>query len=105
MLELTGSEVAGYRVGGKTGTAHKIEGGRYASKYVSSFVGIAPMSDPRIVVAVMVDEPSNGKHYGGSVAGPVFSQVVAGTLRSIGLAPDAPLVPMQLAQQNTVGKP
>ncbi|MCB1958121.1 MAG: penicillin-binding protein 2, partial [Rhodocyclaceae bacterium] len=94
------AQVAGYRVGGKTGTAHKIEAGRYANKYVSSFVGIAPMSDPRIIVAVMIDEPTAGKHYGGSVAGPVFSQIVAGTLRSMGIAPDAPLVPVQVAQDS-----
>lgn len=64
--------VPGYRVGGKTGTAHKLEAGAYANKYVASFVGIAPISDPRLVVAVMVDEPSNGIYYGGDVAAPVF---------------------------------
>ncbi len=85
------AQVAGYRVGGKTGTAHKLEGGVYARKYVASFVGIAPMSDPRFIVAVMVDEPSSGKYFGGSVAGPVFSQITAGTLRTMGIAPDAPL--------------
>lgn len=83
------AQVAGYRVGGKTGTAYKLENGVYARKYVSSFVGIAPMSDPRFIVAVMVDEPSAGKHYGGSVAGPVFSQITAGALRTMGIAPDA----------------
>jgi cell division protein FtsI (penicillin-binding protein 3) len=51
---------AGYRVGGKTGTAYKVEGGVYARKYVASFVGIAPISDPRLVVAVMIDEPTSG---------------------------------------------
>lgn len=85
------AQVPGYRVGGKTGTAHKLEGGVYARKYVASFVGIAPMSDPRFIVAVMVDEPSSGKYFGGSVAGPVFSQITAGTLRTMGIAPDAPL--------------
>ncbi|MCB1906223.1 MAG: penicillin-binding protein 2 [Rhodocyclaceae bacterium] len=93
------AQVAGYRVGGKTGTAHKIEDGRYADKYVASFVGVAPMSDPRLVVAVMIDEPGNGKHYGGTVAGPVFAQIVAGALRSLGVPPDAPLTPVRVAQQ------
>lgn len=85
------AQVLGYRVGGKTGTAHKLEGGRYVNKYVGSFVGIAPISDPRIVVAVMIDEPSAGKYYGGEVAAPVFSQVVAGALRLLGAPPDAPV--------------
>ncbi len=98
------AHVAGYRVGGKTGTAHKLEDGRYADKYVASFVGIAPMSDPRIVVAVMIDEPDNGKYYGGSVAGPVFGQIVAGALRSMGVAPDAPLVPVKVAQHGAAAE-
>jgi cell division protein FtsI (penicillin-binding protein 3) len=82
--------VAGYRVGGKTGTAHKLEAGVYANKYIASFVGIAPISDPRLVVAVMIDEPGGSLYYGGQVAGPVFSSVTAGALRTLGVAPDAP---------------
>lgn len=58
------ARVPGYRVGGKTGTAYKIEGGVYVRKYVASFVGLAPISDPRLVVAVMIDEPTGGAHYG-----------------------------------------
>jgi cell division protein FtsI (penicillin-binding protein 3) len=85
------ARVAGYRVGGKTGTAYKIEGGVYARKYVSSFVGIAPISDPRLVIAVMIDEPTVGGHYGGDVAGPAFSQIAAGALRTLGVPPDAPI--------------
>ncbi|KAB2925571.1 MAG: penicillin-binding protein 2 [Dechloromonas sp.] len=85
------ARVAGYRVGGKTGTAYKIEGGVYARKYISSFVGIAPVSDPRLVIAVMVDEPSVGGHYGGDVAGPAFSNIAAGALRTLGIPPDAAL--------------
>jgi len=85
------AHIPGYRVAGKTGTAHKVENGRYANKYVASFVGFAPVSKPRLVVAVMVDEPSNGKYYGGAVAAPVFAQVMAGSLRTLGVAPDAPL--------------
>lgn len=86
-----GAQVAGYTVAGKTGTAHKLEGKGYAAdRYVSSFVGMAPASRPRIVIAVMIDEPSAGQHYGGAVAAPVFSQVAAGTLRMLAVPPDAP---------------
>ena len=85
------ARVPGYRVGGKTGTAHKLVGGVYANKYVSAFVGIAPISDPRLIVAVMIDEPSAGQHYGGLVAAPVFSQVMGASLRTLGILPDAPL--------------
>lgn len=91
------AQVAGYRVAGKTGTAHKLENGRYApSKYVSSFVGLAPVSDPRIVVAIMIDEPSAGQHYGGAVAAPVFSQVVQAALRTMSVPPDAPTMNVKL---------
>jgi cell division protein FtsI (penicillin-binding protein 3) len=83
------AQVPGYRVGGKTGTAHKIENGKYANKYIASFVGFAPVSDPRIIVAVMIDEPSNGKYYGGSVAGPVFSTITANVLRTMNIVPDS----------------
>lgn len=85
------ARVPGYRVGGKTGTAYKVEGGVYARKYVASFVGIAPISDPRLVVAVMIDEPTAGGHYGGDVAGPAFSQITGGALRTLGVPPDAPV--------------
>jgi len=85
------ARVPGYRVGGKTGTAYKVEGGVYARKYVASFVGLAPISDPRLVVAVMIDEPTGGAHYGGDVAGPAFSQIMGGALRTMGIPPDAPI--------------
>ncbi len=96
MLEMvTGNEgtarraqVAGYRVAGKTGTAYKIENGRYVRKYVGSFVGFAPASDPRVIIAVMIDEPTVG-HYGGSAAAPVFSSVAADVLRAMNISPDA----------------
>ncbi|MBU0752534.1 MAG: penicillin-binding protein 2 [Gammaproteobacteria bacterium] len=91
------AQISGYRVAGKTGTAHKVEGGAYADKYVSSFVGFAPVSDPRLIVAVMIDEPSAAKHFGGDVAAPVFSKVMAGALRTLGVASDAPLKPLQMA--------
>jgi cell division protein FtsI (penicillin-binding protein 3) len=93
------ARIEGYRVAGKTGTAHKLEGGKYVSKYVSSFVGFAPVSDPRLIVAVMIDEPSAGQHYGGAVSAPVFARIMEGSLRSLGVAPDAPLVPLHLANR------
>lgn len=85
----TQARVAGYRVAGKTGTAHKLEGGRYVNKYVGDFVGFAPVSNPRIVVAVMIDEPTSGGYYGGTVAAPVFSAITANVLRSMNVAPDS----------------
>ncbi|MBB5271780.1 cell division protein FtsI (penicillin-binding protein 3) [Quisquiliibacterium transsilvanicum] len=85
------AQVAGYRVAGKTGTAYKQENGRYVRKYIASFVGYAPASDPRLVVAVMIDEPTAGQHYGGQVAAPVFSRIVGDALRALRVPPDAPL--------------
>ena len=96
------AQIPGYRVAGKTGTAHKLESGAYANRYVASFVGFAPVSDPRLIVAVMIDEPSNGKHYGGDVAAPVFAQVMAGSLRTLGVAPDAPLKPLVMTSAEPV---
>lgn len=91
------AQVAGYRVAGKTGTANKLEGGVYANKYVASFVGFAPVSDPRLIIAVMVDEPSAGKYYGGEVAAPVFSSVMGSALRALGVPPDDTARPLQMA--------
>ena len=82
------ARIPGYRVAGKTGTAYKLEGGQYVKKYVASFVGFAPVSDPRLVAAVMIDEPGAGQHYGGDVAGPVFANVMGGALRTLGILPD-----------------
>ncbi|MBI2732800.1 MAG: hypothetical protein HYX44_05720 [Aquabacterium sp.] len=88
------AQTQGYSVGGKTGTAHKVEGKGYAgNKYRAWFVGIAPISKPRIVVAVMVDEPGDGIYYGGDVAAPVFSQVVQQTLNRLGVLPDMEVQP------------
>ncbi len=96
------ARVMGYRVAGKTGTAHKEENGSYAAhKYVSSFVGLAPASDPRLVIAVMLDEPSAGQYYGGAVAAPVFSAVMGGALRMLGVPPDAPLKPLELPPEGS----
>ncbi len=83
------AQAEGYRVGGKTGTAHKLVGKGYGNSYRAYFAGIAPISAPRIVVAVMVDEPTGGSHYGGDVAAPVFSTIVSETLRTLNVAPDS----------------
>ena len=85
------AQVAGYRVAGKTGTAHKLEGRAYVDKYVSSFVGFAPASNPRLVIAVMIDEPAGGQYYGGAVAAPVFSSIMGAALRLLGVPADAPI--------------
>ncbi len=88
------AQIPGYRVAGKTGTAYKLVNGRYSTDtYISSFVGLAPASDPRLIIAVMIDEPRGDAHYGGVVAGPVFAQVMAASLRQLGVSPDAPEAP------------
>jgi cell division protein FtsI (penicillin-binding protein 3) len=94
------AQVMGYSVGGKTGTAHKQEGAGYAEKkYRAWFVGMAPINDPRIIVAVMVDEPNNGKYFGGDVAAPVFNQVVQQTLRMMGVPTDLDVKPQIVTRQ------
>jgi cell division protein FtsI (penicillin-binding protein 3) len=88
------ARIVGWRVAGKTGTAHKLDNGAYAAdRYLSSFVGFAPASAPRLVLAVMIDEPS-GQYYGGAVAAPVFAQVMQGALRLLEVPHDAPLEPL-----------
>jgi cell division protein FtsI (penicillin-binding protein 3) len=88
------AQVMGYSVGGKSGTAHKQEGAGYADKkYRAWFVGMAPISAPRIVVAVLVDEPNAGKYFGGDVAAPVFAEVVQQTLRMMSVTPDLDVKP------------
>ena len=91
------AQIMGYRVAGKTGTAHKQENGSYApDKYVSSFVGFAPASRPRLVIAVMIDEPTSGGYQGGVVAAPVFARVMAGALRVLDVPLDGPIQPIEL---------
>ena len=93
------AQTMGYSVGGKTGTAHKQEGKGYAGKkYRGFFVGMAPIEQPRIVVAVMIDEPSNGRYFGGDVAAPVFSTTVQQTLRLLGVQPDMAVKPQVVAK-------
>nr|WP_319564246.1 penicillin-binding protein 2 [uncultured Rhodoferax sp.] len=93
------AQTMGYSVGGKTGTAHKVEGRGYANKkYRGVFAGLAPIDAPRIAVAVMIDEPSNGQYFGGDVAAPVFSQTVQQTLKVLGVAPDMTVKPQIVTQ-------
>ena len=98
------AQVPGYRVGGKTGTAYKLVHGKYVREYVGSFVGFAPASDPRIIIAVMIDEPSGPVHFGGDVAAPVFSAVAASALRAMNVAPDSTvtniIIPADGAQES-----
>ncbi len=93
------AQTSGYSVGGKSGTAHKQVGKGYASnKYRAWFTGMAPIEQPRVIVGVMIDEPSNGQHFGGAVAAPVFSDVVQHTLRILGVQPDMAVRPQIVAQ-------
>jgi cell division protein FtsI (penicillin-binding protein 3) len=93
------AQTMGYSVGGKTGTARKQEGRGYADKkYRSFFVGMAPVDRPRIIVAVMIDEPEAGKFYGGDVAAPVFSETVQQTLHLLGVQPDIEVKPQIVAR-------
>jgi cell division protein FtsI (penicillin-binding protein 3) len=95
------AQTSGYSVGGKSGTAYKQIGKNYGTegnrKYRSWFVGMAPIDKPRVIVAVMIDEPSNGKYFGGEVAAPVFSETVAQTLRMLGVQPDMAVKPQIVA--------
>ena len=100
----TKAAIPGYRVAGKTGTAHKLVGGQYArDKYRSSFVGLAPVSNPRLIVAVVVDEPSAGKHYGGDVAAPVFRKVMEEALKTLGIDPDDIIIEQEAKRQTLQG--
>ena len=93
------AQTMGYSVGGKTGTAHKQEGKGYAGKkYRGFFVGMAPIEQPRIIVAVMIDEPSHGRYFGGDVAAPVFSETVQQTLRLMGVQPDMAVKPQTVTK-------
>lgn len=88
------AQTDGYSVGGKSGTARKQVGKNYAvGKYRAWFTGLAPIEEPRLIVAVMIDEPSTGVYYGGAVAAPVFSEVVQHSLRRLGVPPDMAVKP------------
>ncbi len=81
--------VEGYRVGVKTGTAHKIENGHYVNKYVAFSAGIAPISDPRYALVILINDPKAGEHYGGAVSAPVFSSIMGYALRANAIPQDA----------------
>jgi cell division protein FtsI (penicillin-binding protein 3) len=97
------AQAEGFRVGGKTGTAHKLVGKGYGNKYRAYFAGLAPISAPRIVVAVMIDEPTVGGHYGGEVAAPVFSTIVSETLNTLNVLPDNKVKQMVLQDKSPEG--
>ncbi|MFP6557858.1 peptidoglycan D,D-transpeptidase FtsI family protein [Paraburkholderia sp. B3] len=98
--------VPGYRVGGKSGTAYKHEGRGYdKSKYRASFVGMAPMPNPRIVVAVSIDEPTAGSHFGGAVSGPVFAGIAGDTLRTLNVPPDMPVKQLVVSDDSAQATP
>ena len=87
----TGSnaKVKGYRVAGKTGTAEKLNNGKYEkNKNIGSFVGLIPATNPRIIMAIMIDEPTVGSHFGGAVAAPVFSNVMTGVMKILNVPQD-----------------
>lgn len=98
------AQITGYRVAGKTGTAHKLENGKYVDRYVASFVGMAPASDPRLIVAVMINEPGGRDYYGGLVAAPVFSNVMGASLRTLSVPNDAPLDNVLIAPGEVIGE-
>jgi cell division protein FtsI (penicillin-binding protein 3) len=79
-----------YRVAGKTGTVHIATAEGYAEdRYISVFAGMAPVSSPRLVMVVMIEDPRAGRHFGGEVAAPVFARIMAGALRLLNISPDA----------------
>ncbi|PZQ66307.1 MAG: cell division protein, partial [Variovorax paradoxus] len=93
------AQTVGYSVGGKSGTAHKQVGKGYASnKYRAWFTGMAPIEKPRIIVGVMIDEPGDGRYFGGLAAAPVFSEVVQQTLRMMNVPPDLAVKPLIVTQ-------
>lgn len=97
-------KVAGYTVAGKTGTANKVENGRYGEKTVASFVGIIPATRPRFVIAVMIDEPKSSMRFGGKAAGPVFNEVAAGALRTMMVSPDFDVAAQEALAKKKGGK-
>ena len=82
------AKIPGYRVAGKTGTAKKSSKGGYGNKYIGSFIGIAPVSNPKFILAVMIDEPSIDGYYGGVVAGPAFQSIMSDALKLYSIPQD-----------------
>jgi cell division protein FtsI (penicillin-binding protein 3) len=93
--------VPGFRVAGKTGTAHKVDPvtHKYAKHYISSFVGVVPARAPRLIVLVMIDDPTGDNHYGGAVSGPVFERLAAESLRYLGVPSTEPIEPPRNAKK------
>ena len=98
----TKARVAGYRVAGKSGTSRKAVAGGYGDEYVAIFAGLAPLEEPRVAIVVLVNEPQGDKYYGGDVAGPVFANVMAGSLQLLNVAPTNTVV---LPKEFTSGGP
>jgi cell division protein FtsI (penicillin-binding protein 3) len=99
----TKGQVRGYRTAGKTGTAYKLVNGKYdENRYLASFVGYGPVSNPRYIVAVTIDEPSAGRHYGAEVSAPVFGTVMTQALRMAAVPPDADSPNVKEASNQTV---
>ena len=98
------AQIQGYTVAGKTGTVKKAVAGGYSDdKYLGLFAGMAPAKNPKLVMVVMIDEPSAGDYYGGLVAAPTFSRVMAGALRLMNVAPDNVEAPVTLVALNQRG--
>jgi cell division protein FtsI (penicillin-binding protein 3) len=99
------AHVPGYRVGGKTGTAQKLIGGHYSqTDYIASFAGIVPISNPRFIIAVMIDDPKGLGHVGGIVAAPTFATLAANALRAANIPPDAAVTDIMLPAEQPLGK-
>ncbi len=100
------AKIPGYRVAGKTGTAHKSSAGGYAEdRYQSVFAGIVPASNPRLVAVVMINEPTQGEYYGGQVAAPAFARLMGETLRLLNIPPDdLPALQKQASKQLMAGR-
>ena len=84
----TRAAVPGYRIAAKTGTSRKATAGGYSDEYFAYTAGIAPVSDPRLALVVVVNEPQGDQYYGGTVAAPVFSEIMKGALQILNVAPD-----------------
>ena len=86
------AQIAGYRIAGKTGTARIAGSGGYEeNRHIASFVGIAPVSDPKLIAVVVINEPSKKSYYGAAVAGPLFNEVMSASLRILNIPPDKTL--------------
>jgi len=97
----TRAQIPGYRVGGKTGTARKAVAGGYGNDYIASFAGVGPISNPRLVTVVVINEPAGDFYHGGEIAAPVFSQIMGAAMQLLNLPPDAQSRPRISAVRST----